>query len=59
VIDLPNVLKASDISKFLNISSRFAYEIMERSDFPIIRIGRSKRVMREDFLKWLEQQKVS
>lgn len=57
--NLPEVLKAKDVSNFLNISIRYAYEIMEHKDFPTIRIGRSKRVMKQDFLNWLEEQKVS
>lgn len=55
--ELPEVLKAKDVSDFLNVSSRYAYEIMERNDFPTIRIGRSKRVLKEDFFKWLNSQK--
>lgn len=58
-MNLPEVLKAKDISTYLNVSSRYAYEIMERTDFPTIRIGRTKRVLREDFLNWIEQQKAS
>ncbi|MED3575785.1 helix-turn-helix domain-containing protein [Cytobacillus praedii] len=55
--ELPSVLKAKDISQFLNVSIRFAYEIMEHTDFPTIRIGRSKRVMKQDFLNWIDKQK--
>lgn len=57
MIELPEVLKAKDVSVYLNVSSRYAYEIMERTDFPTIRIGRTKRVLRKDFLNWLECQK--
>lgn len=57
--NLPEVLKAKDVSAFLNISLRYAYEIMEHRDFPTIRIGKTKRVMKQDFLNWIEQQKVS
>lgn len=59
VASMPPVLKASDVAKFLNISSRYAYEIMERTDFPTLKLGRSKRVMRDDFLIWVNKQKVS
>ncbi|NLS41235.1 DNA-binding protein [Bacillus subtilis] len=38
------------------IQERVAYEIMERSDFPLIRIGRCKRVSREEFFRWLDGQ---
>lgn len=59
MIDLPNVLKPADVAKFLNVSTRYGYEIMERSDFPTIRIGRTKRVMKDDFIKWIEKQKTT
>ena len=39
------VLTAQDIAKILKVSRATAYEIMERTDFPTIRIGRNKRVM--------------
>lgn len=55
--DLPSVLKPKDVAGFLNVSARYAYDIMSRSDFPAIIIGSTKRVMREDFLKWVEKQK--
>jgi hypothetical protein len=51
------VLKPKDVAGFLNVSARYAYDIMSRSDFPAIIIGSTKRVMREDFLKWVEKQK--
>lgn len=59
MVSLPSVLKPIDISKFLNVSTRYAYEIMDRKDFPTIRIGRTKRVMKEDFIKWIEKQKTA
>lgn len=47
------ILTAQDISKILKVSRATAYEIMERDDFPTIRIGRSKRVMAHEFMAWL------
>ncbi|WP_436863983.1 helix-turn-helix transcriptional regulator [Bacillus fungorum] len=55
---LPFALKADDIQEFLNISRSAAYALMKREDFPLIVIGKSKRVKAEDFLKWVEAQKV-
>lgn len=55
-VDLPLILKATHISEILQVSQRVAYEIMERSDFPLIRIGRCKRVSREEFFRWLDGQ---
>lgn len=57
ILKLPHMLKASDIKEYLNISQATAYELMRRKDFPVIVLGKSKRVKREDFLEWLEKQK--
>lgn len=55
---LPFSMKAEDVQEFLNISRSSAYALMKREDFPTIMIGKSKRVKAEDFLKWVEAQKV-
>lgn len=59
LIEYPMMLKAKQVSEILNVSLRMAYEIMERRDFPTIRIGKSKRVLRDDLMKWIEEQKIS
>ncbi|ARK28742.1 helix-turn-helix domain-containing protein [Halalkalibacter krulwichiae] len=56
VEDYPIILKVGDIAEIIGVSDRSAYEIMERPDFPLIRIGRQKRVQREAFFGWLEAQ---
>ncbi|MFJ5761668.1 DNA-binding protein [Neobacillus sp. NPDC093182] len=57
--DFPLFLNAKNISEIMRVSLRKAYEIMEYSDFPLIKIGRCKRVEREGFFEWLEQQKLN
>ena len=52
----PIVLTAVDISGILKISKPSAYQLMNRVDFPLIRIGRCKRVLRDQFFLWLENQ---
>ena len=49
----PMVLTAADISEILKISKPSAYELMKRDDFPLIKIGRCKRVLRDQFFVWL------
>lgn len=58
-IDYPTMLKAKHVSEILNVSLRMAYEVMEQKDFPLIRIGKSKRVLKDDLFKWIQQQKIS
>lgn len=50
------LLTASEVADRLGISKRVAYELMEREDFPLIRVRRSKRVNKTDFEKWLSSQ---
>ncbi|QFG00365.1 DNA-binding protein [Psychrobacillus glaciei] len=49
----PIILTANDISEILRVSKPTAYELMEKDDFPLIKIGRCKRVLRDEFIFWL------
>lgn len=57
--DLPPVLTAEDIQKYLNVSKSKAYGLFKEKGFPTIIIGGNKRVNKNDFLNWLENQKIS
>lgn len=54
--EYPLVLNAAHLAEIIGVSKRIAYEIMDKSGFPLIRIGRCKRVSREAFFKWLNEQ---
>lgn len=54
--EYPSILKAEHIAEIVGISTRAAYNLMEESNFPLIRIGRTKRVNRDKFFKWLNQE---
>lgn len=55
----PIVLKAEHISEILGCSKRVAYEIMEQQDFPLVRMGRLKRVGRDAFFEWFSRRSVN
>lgn len=57
--DIPLILDAKNISEIIGISKRTAYEVMDYPDFPLIRLGRCKRVSRDRFFSWLEQQTLN
>lgn len=40
----------------MGFSLRMAYQVMDFPGFPTIRIGKCKRVGRDEFFAWLEQQ---
>jgi hypothetical protein len=50
----PIILTADHISEILSVTKHHAYEMMKYEGFPLIRIGRLKRVNRENFFDWLE-----
>lgn len=54
--DLPPVLTMADVARYLRIGTSTAYELAHRPDFPAIRIGRTVRVRRDDFIAWCESQ---
>lgn len=53
--DCPEVMKADHVAAVLGVSRNYAYEIMEHSDFPLIRIGKIKRVKKDKFAEWLDK----
>lgn len=57
--DFPVVMTAEHVATILGISKWSAYEVMETKGFPLVRIGRLKRVQREAFFQWLQSQKIS
>ncbi|MCF2717427.1 helix-turn-helix domain-containing protein [Paenibacillus sp. UKAQ_18] len=52
----PIILKVTEVAEILGISRRVAYDILDRNGFPLVRIGRCKRVSRTAFFNWLEDQ---
>jgi hypothetical protein len=53
--DLPLILTAKDISEILHVSMSTVYEMMRRTDFPLLPIpGRVRKVTRDAFFDWME-----
>ena len=53
---LPCMLNADKIAKYLEISRAGAYELMHSEGFPLIRIGKRMIVPKDKFLEWVEDQ---
>ena len=53
--ELPLVLSTSYIAGYLNISLSMAYVLMRAKDFPSIQIKRCYKVLREQFLQWINR----
>jgi len=54
--ELPAVLSMRDVQRTLGVAKKTAYDLAHRADFPTIRLGRTIRVTREAFIRWMEKQ---
>lgn len=54
--ELPFSMRASDLSRALNVSQSRAYEIMNIPGFPAVKVGRTKIVTKPTLRDWLEAQ---
>lgn len=49
----PEVLQVADIQRILGIGRRQAYELVNSGQFHVVRVGKSIRILKEVFFKWL------
>jgi excisionase family DNA binding protein len=54
--ELPAVLTMKDVQDVLGICKPKAYELAHTQGFPVVKIGRTFRVPKTAFLRWLEEQ---
>ena len=50
---MPDVMDAKLLAEALRISKAGAYNLLSSPDFPTLRIGGRKLVMKQDLLEWL------
>lgn len=50
---LPDVITAEQLASALQISKSGAYALLNHSDFPTLRVGGRKMVMKKDLLEWM------
>ena len=53
--NLPDVITAEQLASALQISKSGAYNLLNRSDFPTLRIGGRKMVLKTNLLEWLRK----
>lgn len=56
ISDYPIILSVHEVAEILQIGVRTAYKVMDQDDFPLFRIGKGKRVRRDDFFEWIKKQ---
>jgi excisionase family DNA binding protein len=50
----PIFLTVKHVAEILGVGIKKAYEVTEQKGFPLVRIGRLKRVNRDAFFQWIE-----
>ncbi len=53
----PILLKAEQVCRIVNLGRSKVYELLLTQQIPSISIGRSRRVLREDLMAWIEKQR--
>jgi hypothetical protein len=51
--EFPILMDANDVQRVLRLSKPKIYQIMNRSDFPIIELGKKKFTNKDYFQSWL------
>lgn len=52
--NMPDVMDARQLAQSLQISRAGAYNLLNSKDFPTLRIGKRKLVMKSDLIRWLK-----
>lgn len=55
--EIPLLISAKDLQQ-MGISRAMSYQILNRNDIPVIRIGDRKMLKRDDFMRWLDKQTI-
>lgn len=53
--DLPDVLDASQLAEVLHLSRSGAYNLLNKPDFPTLRVGGKKMVMKQELIMWMHR----
>jgi excisionase family DNA binding protein len=53
----PLLLKPAQVCELVNLGRSKVYELLASQQIPSISVGRSRRVLREDLLAWIERQR--
>ena len=51
---MPDVMDAKQLAKALQVSKAGAYNLLNDPDFPTLRIGGRKLVMKNELVEWLK-----
>jgi excisionase family DNA binding protein len=55
----PELLRVAEASRLMSLSRTKVYEMAEKGEIPVVRIGSAVRIPRKKLLRWIEERTVS
>ena len=55
----PELLRVAEASKLMSLSRTKVYEMAEKGEIPVVRIGSAVRIPRRKLLLWIEERTMS
>ena len=52
--ELPEVMTIQELQQFLKIGRNSAYDLVNRKEFKVLRVGKSIRINKAEFLRWFD-----
>lgn len=52
--ELPEVMTIKELQQFLKIGKNSAYDLVNRKEFKVLRVGKSIRINKAEFLRWFD-----
>lgn len=56
--ELPELISVKEMREYLGCSNQKAYTLIKSKDFPAFKIGTSYKIRKEDFIIWINNQKI-
>lgn len=56
--NLPELMTVKELRMYLKCSNANAYALVKSRDFPSFKVGNSYRVRKNDFIEWVNNQKI-
>lgn len=57
--ELPELISVKEMREYLRCSNQKAYELIRTKDFPAFKVGSTYRIRKEDFIIWINNQKIN
>lgn len=56
--ELPELMSVKEVREYLSCSNQKVYALLKSKDFPAFKIGTSYKIRKDDFIIWVNNQKI-